>query len=55
MSNVTRIAVALDVGCPLELGGVGVPCSYIAGLQRLELLLRAEFVGLSKSVLVGAV
>lgn len=46
MPNITRIAVPLDIGGPLELGRVGVACAHVAGLEGLELLLSAEFVGL---------
>lgn len=34
----------MDVGCPFEFCGVSVAGAYVAGLQLLELLLRAEFV-----------
>lgn len=38
----------MDVGRPVELGRVGVARAHVAGLQRLELLLRAELVGLGR-------
>lgn len=38
--------VAVDVGAPFPAGGVGVACADVFGLQALEFLLRAEFVGL---------
>lgn len=44
MSDITGIAIPLDVGGPLELGGVCVPGADIARLELLELLLSAEFV-----------
>lgn len=46
MADVGRVRVAVDVGRPLELGGVGVAGADVAGLELLELLLGAEFVGL---------
>lgn len=46
MAHVRRVAVPLDVARPLELGRVGVARADVARLQRLELLLRAELVGL---------
>ena len=46
MADVGRVRVAVDVGRPLELGGVGVARAHVAGLELLELLLRAELVGL---------
>ena len=36
----------MDVAEPLVLGRVGVARADVAGLEGLELLLRAEFVGL---------
>jgi hypothetical protein len=44
MPNIRRIAVALDVAGPLELGCVGMSSSNVSGLELLQLLLRAEFV-----------
>lgn len=41
------IRVAHDVGCPLVLGGVGVPSADVFVLQGFELLLCAKFVGLA--------
>ncbi len=46
MSYIARIAVSVDVAGPFVLGGVGVSGTYVAGLELLELLLGAEFVGL---------
>ena len=56
MPNIGSVAVSVDVGCPFEFCGVGVAGAYVAGLELLELLLRAEFVGLvggEVEVLVG--
>jgi len=44
--DVRRVAVAVDVGRPFVLCGVGVAGADVAGLELLELLLGAEFVGL---------
>jgi len=44
--DVGRVAVAVDVGRPFVLCGVGVAGADVAGLELLELLLGAEFVGL---------
>jgi len=41
------VGVAHDIGGPLVLGGVGVTCADVFVLQGFELLLCAEFVGLS--------
>lgn len=41
MSNVTRVAVSLDIARPLESGRVCVPSSYVSCLESFELLLRA--------------
>ena len=51
MAEVGSEAVAVDVGCPFEFRGVGVAGADVAGLELLELLLGAEFVGLGWSVL----
>lgn len=40
------LGVAVDVGLPLPRGGVWVARADVLGLQALELLLGAEFVGL---------
>lgn len=48
VAHVRGVRVPVDVGCPVELGRVGVARAHVAGLQRLELLLRAELVGLGK-------
>jgi hypothetical protein len=42
------VRVAHDVGRPLVLGRVGVPGANVFVLQRFELLLGAEFVGLDR-------
>jgi len=41
MTNVRRIAVAMDVGGPLEFGGISVSGTDVAGLKGFELLLGA--------------
>lgn len=41
-----RQRVAVDVGAPFPAGGVGVAGADVFGLQALEFLLRAKFVGL---------
>ncbi len=46
MPDVRRVAVAVDVGGPFVLGGVGVAGADVARLELLQLLLGAEFVGL---------
>lgn len=46
VAHVRGVRVAVDVGRPVEFGRVGVAGADVAGLQRLELLLGAEFVGL---------
>jgi len=46
VSNVRSVAVAVNVGRPLELCGVGVSGADVARLEGFELLLGAEFVGL---------
>ena len=38
----------MDIRCPFEFCGIGVPSADVAGLKLLELLLRSEFVGLDK-------
>ncbi len=40
----------MDIACPFEFCRVGVPGAYVAGLELLELLLGAEFVGLCGGV-----
>lgn len=42
------VRVAHDVRGPLMFSSVGVPCADVFVLQGLELLLCAEFVGLSE-------
>lgn len=44
MSNIACITIPLDVGGPFEFCGVGVAGADVAGLELLELLLRAKFV-----------
>lgn len=46
MADVGGVRVAVDVGGPFVLGGVGVTCADVTGLELLQLLLSAEFVGL---------
>ena len=46
MPDVGCVAVAVDVGGPFVLCGVGVAGADVARLEGFELLLRAEFVGL---------
>lgn len=48
VAHVRGVRVPVDVGRPVELGRVGVARAHVAGLQRLELLLRAELVGLGR-------
>lgn len=48
MSNETGQAVTLCVARPFGFGGVCVPCAHVPCLQGLELLLRAELVGLER-------
>ena len=49
MADVAGEAVASDVRGPLEAGGVGVAGADVARLELLQLLLRAELVGLAVS------
>ena len=44
--NVRGVAVAVDVGGPFELGGVGVTGTDVACLQLFKLLLSTQFIGL---------
>lgn len=53
MADVGSEAIAVDVGGPFEFRGVGVAGADIAGLELLELLLGAEFVGLLKELGIG--
>ena len=48
MTDVTSVTVAMHVGRPFELGRVGVSGADVAGLELLQLLLGAQFVGLGK-------
>ncbi len=52
MPGEARICVAVDVGLPLPARRVGVPRADVLGLEPLELLLVAEFVGLLVLLLV---
>lgn len=45
MTDVRSVGVAHDVGGPFELCCVGVAGTDVAGLERFEVLLGAEFVG----------
>lgn len=54
MSDIACQTIAVDVGRPFEFGGVGVAGADVAGLELLELLLRAEFVGLERGVRVDS-
>ena len=44
VSNIARVRVAVQVGDPFALGGVGVAGAYVAHLEGFEVLLRSEFV-----------
>lgn len=46
MADNVRECVAVDVGLELPARRVGVPGADVFGLEALEFLLRAEFVGL---------
>lgn len=50
MSDDGRERVAVDVGAPFPARRVGVAGAYIFRLKALELLLRAEFVGLRRKL-----
>lgn len=41
MPDVRGVAIAMDIGQPLELSRVGVPSANMARLELLELLLSA--------------
>ena len=45
MSDIRRLAVTHDVGCPLVFGRVGVPGTDVSRLKRFKVLQRAEFIG----------
>lgn len=45
VTNVGSVAVTEDVGSPFVLGGIGVACTDVTGLQSLEILEGAKFVG----------
>ena len=47
--NDASLGVAVDVGLPLPARGVRVPGTDVLGLEALELLLRAELVGLNRA------
>jgi hypothetical protein len=49
-----RVGVAVDVGLPLPARRVRVPRADVLGLEPLEFLLVAEFVGLFRGMLVLA-
>lgn len=46
MSGDARISIAVDVGLPLPARRVGVSRADVLGLEPLEFLLVAKFVGL---------
>ena len=46
MAHDGRQRVAVDIGAPFPASGVWVAGADVFGLQALEFLLRAEFVGL---------
>ena len=50
MPNIGCIGVAVNVGCPFELCGVGVTSADVAGLLLFQLLLSAQLVGLQWSM-----
>ena len=52
MPGEARVCVAVDVGLPLPARRVGVSCANVLGLEPLEFLLVAEFVGLLVLLLV---
>lgn len=49
MPNDAGLGVAVDVGLPLPTRRVRVPGPDVLGLEALELLLRAELVGLQNA------
>lgn len=49
MPDDAGLGVAMDVGFPLPTRRVRVPGPDVLGLKALELLLRAELVGLQKA------
>lgn len=49
MPDDAGFGVAVDVGLPLPARGVRVPGADVLGLEALELLLRAELVGLDRA------
>lgn len=49
MPNDAGLGVSVDVGLPLPARRVRVPGPDVLGLEALELLLRAELVGLQKA------
>ena len=53
MSYVGCVRVPMYVRRPFKFCSVGVPCADVARLKLLELLLRAEFVGLYYQRLIG--
>lgn len=50
MAGDGRVRVALDVGAPFPAGSVGVTGADVLGLEALEFLLVAKFVGLGALV-----
>lgn len=50
MPDDAGLGVAVDVGLPLPARGVRVPGADVLGLEALELLLRAELVGLDRAL-----
>ena len=44
MADIASVTIAVDVGRPLELRGVGVSRADVAGLEGFEVLEGAEFV-----------
>jgi hypothetical protein len=53
MSNIGSVRVAVNIRCPLELGGICVACADVACLQGFELLLGTEFVSLMRMLARG--
>lgn len=44
MADIASVAIAMDIGRPLEFSGIGVSRADVAGLQCFEVLEGAEFV-----------
>ncbi len=49
MADIARVAIPMNIRGPFKLGGIRVPCPYVARLELFELLLGAEFIGLDGS------